>query len=101
MLFGSNGFLFLFLPIVLIGFFALKNRVSALAAQIGLTLASIVFYGLSDWRFVPLLLASIGWNFSIGGKLAERHARALPPGALLGLGIGVNLLALVYFVSVT
>jgi alginate O-acetyltransferase complex protein AlgI len=97
MLFGSNGFLFLFLPIVLIGFFALKNGIGALAAQIGLTLASIVFYGLSDWRFVPLLLASIGWNFTIGRKLAERHARALPPGALLGLGIGVNLLALVYF----
>jgi alginate O-acetyltransferase complex protein AlgI len=97
MLFGSNGFLFLFLPVVLVGFFVLKNRIGALAAQVWLTLASIVFYGLSDWRFVPLLLASIGWNFAVGGKLAERHARALPPGALLALGIGVNLLALVYF----
>jgi alginate O-acetyltransferase complex protein AlgI len=59
MLFGSNEFLFLFLPVVLVGFFLLKKKSGALVAQIWLTLASIVFYGLSDWRFVPLLLASI------------------------------------------
>jgi alginate O-acetyltransferase complex protein AlgI len=97
MLFGSNEFLLLFLPAVLIGFFVLKDRGGPLAAQLWLTLSSIVFYGLTDWRFVPLLLASIAWNFAIGRKLS---LTGTPPGLrrlLLLLGIGIDLLALAYF----
>src|SRR5580765_822883 len=97
MVFGSNAFLFAFLPIVLLGFFVLKTRIGAWPAQIWLTLSSIVFYGLSGWRFVPLLLVSIVWNFAIGQALAQRSALSLPRGQLLALGIGLDLVALAYF----
>jgi len=97
MLFGSNEFLLLFLPAVLFAFFVLKNRAGPLAAQLWLTLSSLAFYGLAGWRFVPLLLASIAWNFVIGRKLSRPGMPAKRRRILLALGIGVDLLALAYF----
>ena len=48
MVFGSNAFLFAFLPLSLIGFFLLKIRIGTLPAQIWLTLSSIVFCPLEN-----------------------------------------------------
>jgi alginate O-acetyltransferase complex protein AlgI len=57
MLFNSYPFIFLFLPIALIGYFAL-GRLGNLAPVMWLALASLVFYSVSNWQFVLLLLAS-------------------------------------------
>ena len=55
MLFNSYEFLFLFLPIVLIGYYGfLRNR----GRMIFLTLMSYIFYGWWDYRFCALMLAS-------------------------------------------
>jgi alginate O-acetyltransferase complex protein AlgI len=62
MLFNSYGFLILYLPIVVVGFFVLA-RLSHMAAAGWLAVASIVFYGWWDYRYVPLLLGSILLNF--------------------------------------
>jgi alginate O-acetyltransferase complex protein AlgI len=97
MLFNSNEFLFVFLPIVLAGFSVLKNTAGPLPAQIWLTLSSIVFYGISNPQFVPLLLASITINFLVGRVLGQRSARGSTSGPLLAFGVSVNLLALGYF----
>ena len=59
------------LPIVLFGYFALGRR-GDLAPVIWLALASLAFYAFSGWQFVPLLVASIAFNFTVGYLLIER-----------------------------
>ena len=75
MLFNSYPFIFLFLPVVLLGYFAL-GRFGHLAPVIWLALASLVFYSVSNWQFVLLLLASVAFNYLIGLVLISRRLRA-------------------------
>jgi alginate O-acetyltransferase complex protein AlgI len=60
LLFNSYQFIFVFLPVVLIGYF-LVGRLSNLAPVLWLALASLVFYSVSNWQFVPLLMASVAF----------------------------------------
>src|SRR5260221_6644730 len=86
MLFNSYPFIFLFLPITLIGYFVLV-RLNRLAPVIWLALASLVFYSVSNWQFVLLLLASVAFNYVIGGLLISKRAR--PPSGGAGLTVRV------------
>jgi len=72
MLFNSYGFVGLFLPITLAGFFAIGRRSGALAAA-WLALASLVFYSCWDARFTALLIGSVAINY-LGGRLLLVHA---------------------------
>jgi len=65
MLFNSAGFIFVFLPITLAGFFWLA-RYGAHVAAGWLVLASIIFYAWWDWRYVSLLLVSLAFNYLMG-----------------------------------
>ncbi|MCX7272045.1 MAG: MBOAT family protein, partial [Burkholderiales bacterium] len=83
MLFNSTAFLFAFLPLVLAGFFVIGSR-SREAAAWWLAIASLVFYAGWSWRYVPLLLGSIGFNFLVAvaiarlsGKASSRRATAI------------------------
>src|SRR5258708_24011275 len=80
MLFNSYQFIFLFLPITLIGYFVLV-RLNRLAPVIWLALASLVFYSVSNWQFVLLLLSSVAFNYVIGGLLLSNPP---PPASRLG-----------------
>ena len=96
MLFNSFSFIFVFLPIALAGFF-LVSRLGRAYAAAWLMLASFVFYGMWNPRYVLLLLISISFNFIMGELI---HASAGRPGrqkALLTFGVGCNVLALVYY----
>ena len=96
MLFNSYPFIFLFLPVVLLGYFAL-GRVGNLAPVIWLALASLVFYSVSNWQFVLLLLASVAFNYLVGLVLIARRLRALSRLAMLAAGVTGDLLVLAYF----
>ena len=103
MLFNSTEFLFGFLPITLLGFFLLA-RISRSLALTWLTGASLFFYGWWNLHWVPLILASIGFNFLAGRALFARQgstalgARAsVTPRTLLTVAIGVNLMLLVHY----
>src|ERR1700761_7955794 len=96
MLFNSYPFIFLFLPIVLTGFF-LAGRLSALAPVVWLALASLVFYSFSNWQFVPLLLVSIAFNYLVGWLLIARRLRPGSRFAVLSVGVAVDLLVLGIF----
>jgi alginate O-acetyltransferase complex protein AlgI len=96
MLFNSYPFIFLFLPVVLIGYFAL-GRLGNLAPVIWLALASLSFYAVSNWQFVPLLLASVAFNYLIGWLLISRSLHAGARFAVLTVGVAGDLLVLGIF----
>src|ERR1700738_4595310 len=96
MLFNSYLFIFLFLPIALIGYFAL-GRLGNLAPVIWLAPASPVFYSVSNWQVVLLLLASVAFNYCIGLLLISKPLRAIPRFAVLTIGVAGDLLVLGYF----
>jgi alginate O-acetyltransferase complex protein AlgI len=99
MLFNSYEFLFVFLPVALIGLYLMAHLRQLRAAIWWTGLASLVFYALGDVRLAPLLIASIGANYLLGGRImaarAAGHARA---GRLwLIAGVAANLALLGYF----
>src|SRR5258705_6057007 len=96
MLFNSYLFIFLFLPIALIGYFAL-GRLGNLAPVMWLALASLVFYSVSNWQFVLLLLASVAFNYVIGGLLISKRLLPASRFAALTIGVAGDLLTLGYF----
>src|SRR5450432_1293818 len=93
MLFNSYSFIFVFLPVALAGYFVL-GRFGNLAPVIWLTLASLVFYSLSNWQFVLLLLGSIAFNYGIGWLLISKRQLPVPRFAALVVGVAGDLLML-------
>ena len=70
MLFSSTVFLFIFLPLVLLGYYALplKQR----GKNILLLVASLLFYAWGEPVFVFLMIGSIAVNYSLGLWLSSR-----------------------------
>ncbi len=84
MLFNSFAFLFGFLPWAVLGFRLLSRYENA---RLWFLLAvSLVFYGYWDWRFVPLLIGSIIFNW-LAAKAFYTYRRRW----ILLIAIGVNL----------
>jgi alginate O-acetyltransferase complex protein AlgI len=100
-LFNSYPFVFVFLPLVLAGFGVLVHWRARWAVLGFLIVASLGFYAWWDWRFLPLIVFSILFNFSLGHLLARcvrAHGTEAPQSrGLLALGIAVNLGLLAYF----
>ncbi len=71
MVFSSLLFLFRFLPIVLILYFAAPDR----AKNIVLFFTSLIFYAWGEPRYILLMLASILVSYT-GGRLVDRFLRA-------------------------
>ncbi len=96
MLFNSTEFLAVFLPVTLAGFFWLGAR-SRVAAAWWLAIASLVFYAGWSWRYVPLLVGSVGFNFACSLLISRiKHPLTVRKAALAG-AIAANLLLLAYF----
>jgi alginate O-acetyltransferase complex protein AlgI len=93
MLFNSYPFIFVFLPIVLAGYFWLGCS-SNLAPVWWLVLASLVFYSVSNWQFVGLLLASVAFNYFVGWLLIAKQLRGTTRFAVLTAGVAGDLLVL-------
>ncbi|MCX2979461.1 MBOAT family protein [Halieaceae bacterium IMCC14734] len=90
MLFNSYQFIAFFLPIALIGYYyAADNRQLRLG---WLLLTSLCFYAYWDWRFLPLLLASIIINWLLSRRIGFNSPRLL-----VSFGIGFNLLLIGVF----
>lgn len=70
MLFNPIEFLFLFLPVLLIGFFRLACRSHRLAAA-WLALGTLFFYAWWDPTYVAPLLAFVVFNLEFGDKLCR------------------------------
>ena len=72
MLFNSYIFCFAFLPLVLAGWWLLREHRARLAF---LTLASYFFYGWWDYRFVPLMLVSTSADYLAGRAIAATNSQ--------------------------
>jgi alginate O-acetyltransferase complex protein AlgI len=96
MLFNSYPFIFVFLPVVLAGYFRL-GRSRDLAPVLWLALASLLFYAIGNWQFVPLLVGSIAFNYLIGWLLIAKQLRAPVRCAVLAAGVAGDLVVLGIF----
>ena len=91
MVFSSLEFLFLFLPVVLAGYFILPR----LARNGWLLISSLLFYAWGEPSFVFLMMASIAFNFTVALGLdpeSVRNGRIRK--ALFVLGLSGNVLFL-------
>jgi D-alanyl-lipoteichoic acid acyltransferase DltB (MBOAT superfamily) len=94
MLFNSFSFIYAFLPLALGGFFLL-GRLRHEFALSWLFFCSLFFYSWWDWRYLPLLLASILFHYIVG--LALIRTQDLNRKYVLYSAIVVDLALLVYF----
>jgi len=65
MLFNSYIFVFLFLPLFLIGYFILNHFKKYTLAQAFLLIMSLWFYGYYNFKYLVLILISICFNYFI------------------------------------
>src|SRR5271168_1247909 len=98
MVFASYSFLFIFLPIALVGYY-LVAQLGAEYAVAWLVLASLAFYAVWNPAFVILLVCSIAFNFVIGRAMLarEREEDSKSRDRLLVVGIAANLVLLFSF----
>jgi alginate O-acetyltransferase complex protein AlgI len=94
MLFNSIGFL-LFLPVVFIFYWFVFNK-KYQYQNVLLLVASFFFYGCWDWRFLLLLLFSIGLDFVSGLKIEKSKTKRESKFWLI-LSITINLGFLGFF----
>ena len=92
MLYNSYIFIFLFLPITLLGFHFLRRKGHYRLTISWLIAASLFFYGWWNPIYLGLLVGSALFNYAFGFVLLNR-----PSKLLLFLGIIGNLGALGYF----
>lgn len=93
LLFNSLEFIFLYVPIVVAAFFILGKYKGKKYAIGWLVFASFFFYGWWDVRYVPLLFASICFNYFVGKRLEFAQIKKF----WLWIGILVNISMLGYF----
>ncbi len=99
MLFNSHIFIFIFLPVTLLGFFALARFASKDAARVWMLLASLVFYGWWSFPYLILLVLWIAANYAVGQEITAQQAKGgvaqSRPWAIAA--IALNLFGLGYF----
>ena len=95
MVFSSNVFLFLFLPLFLAAYYLTPNR--ARLRNWVVLIGSYAFY--AWWRvdFLFLFAAVTVWNYLIGMAIARSGVRTQHARHWLALGVTMNLLTLGYF----
>lgn len=96
MLFNSYEFIFLFLPVTLLGFHWLGKQGHHRACIAWLIVASLFFYGWWDFGYLALMLFSILFNFGVGLLLVS-ESNNLNKRSVLALGIVANLGLLGYY----
>jgi alginate O-acetyltransferase complex protein AlgI len=90
--FSSAIFLYVFLPVTLGLYYALTHRLK----NIWLLVASLLFYAWGDARHLPLMVGSILFNWIVGlliDRIAQKRLQLL----VLGAGVSINLLLLIYY----
>ena len=97
MLFNSYVFIFLFLPITLLGFHFIGKKGHDKSAIAWLVSASLFFYGWWNPAYLGLLLFSTIFNFGTGMLLSSNSGENSTKKVILTMGVIVNLSILGYY----
>lgn len=99
MIFSSTEFIFAYLPLVFFGYFGINKLLPAIYGKMWLCLASLFFYGYWSASYLPLLLASIIFNYFSGFYLSsDRFTTKIKiKKKILAIAIIINLGALCYY----
>ena len=97
MLFNSAIFIFIFLPITLLGFFLLAHQGFKFASITWLLLTSLFFYGYWKPAYLILLLVSILVNYGFGNAINNSKPGSKQAKILLVCGIVINLALIGYY----
>lgn len=96
MLFNSFEFIFVFLPVVFVGYFYLNKQRKIVAANAWLVLSSLLFYSWWNVVYLPLILISLLFNYGVGSVLGKENPK-LNRKAVFVTGILFNVGLLGYF----
>lgn len=97
MVFSSYEFIFVFLPIALVGYFGIRTFFNKSASLLWLIAVSLAFYSVWDPWNLGILLFSAVVNFCCGTNLAARARSHKPVRMLLAVGVAFNLGMIGYF----
>ncbi len=99
MLFNSYEFIFLFLPFTFFIYFYLNKKHLTEASKGFLVFASLFFYSWWNIAYLPLILVSMLFNYTIGRQLSsqKKKGKHRTKKSLLTIGILFNLGLLGYF----
>jgi D-alanyl-lipoteichoic acid acyltransferase DltB (MBOAT superfamily) len=100
MLFNSYTFIFFFLPVTLVVYFILNKKRLTVGSNAWLLFASLFYYGWWNISYLPLILGSILFNYTISSLIIDNDAlkkKVVSNRALFVFGIAVNIVFLCYF----
>lgn len=98
MLFHSDVFIFVFLPVTFCAYFLLSSKTSEGVSRFFLLAASLFFYSYWNIAFLPLILLSIIFNYTAGRFLSEkRRIFRVTPKSILTLAVLANIMLLFYY----
>ena len=100
MLFNSYEFMFLFLPVSLAIFFLLNRMRLTTGANAWLLVVSLFFYSWWNPRYLPLILCSILFNYTIGVLLSDSdnlRKQIVSKKTVFMFGVTANILFFGYF----
>lgn len=95
MIFSSPEFIFIFLPVTFLIYFSLNKARKHKLAKISLVLASLYFYSYWSLEYLPLMVGSIIFNYSVGVLISSKTGRAKK--FFLSVGVISNLAILGYY----
>ena len=99
MLFNSYAFIFFFLPLTFFVYFYLNKKRLTEASKAFLVFASLFFYSWWNIVYLPLILISMLFNYTLGRELSQynQKSRTYSAKKILSVGIIFNLALLGYF----
>jgi len=97
MLFNSPQFIFLFLPVVVLLYYALTTSRARLLPKLWLVAASLFFYAWWNPVYLPILVISVLVNFYYGRALSKKKLNRHYKKLFLATGVGLNLVLLGYY----
>ena len=97
MLFNSAVFLFTFLPLTLLVFYALGRMQQTRLALACLVFASLIYYSWWNPIYLPLILGSMAANYILGRYIQRLQSQGGSGKAVMLSGVAFNLALLGYF----